>query len=305
MQTILGSTGAVGRLLAKELTHHTNSIRLVSRNPNKTNDGDNLFAADLMIKEQVNEAVKGSEVVYLTAGLKYNIKVWQAQWPMIMRNVIGACIRHKAKLVFFDNIYMIDKNSFHNITEDSPIEPCSKKGEVRAILNKMILDEVENGNLNAIIARSADFYGAGSEQVSVLSQMIINNVEKGKRAQWFIDLQKKHSFTYVPDAAKAVAMLGNSNDSFNQIWNLPTSPAITGEETIKIISSLLRKEIKTQVVSLNMLKLLSLFVPVLKEFVELAYQWNQDYVFNSRKFETKFNFTTTKFEDGIKLMLDK
>ena len=33
MQTILGSGGAIGVQLAKELTKYTNEIRLVSRNP--------------------------------------------------------------------------------------------------------------------------------------------------------------------------------------------------------------------------------------------------------------------------------
>jgi nucleoside-diphosphate-sugar epimerase len=303
MQTILGSTGAIGKLLAKELINYTNSIRLVSRNPKKVNETDELFTADLLNREQISEAVKGSDVVYLTAGLKYNIKVWQAQWPVIMRNVLDACIKHKAKLVFFDNIYMVSKDSFNNITEDSPIEPCSRKGEVRTMLNNMILDEIKKGNMDAIIARAADFYGKGSEQVSVLSQMVIDNIKKGKKAQWFIDATKKHSFTYTPDAAKAVAILGNTPEAFNQIWNLPTAPAITGEEIINLTASLIQKNVKHQVMPLFVLKGLSVFVPVLKEFVELAYQWNRDYVFNSTKFEKRFNFTPTKFEDGIKQML--
>ncbi|MFX6230870.1 hypothetical protein ABTF44_23015, partial [Acinetobacter baumannii] len=47
-----------------------------------------------------------------------------------------------------------------HITENSPISPTSKKGEVRAEVNKLILNSVEKGKLNAIIARSADFFGA-------------------------------------------------------------------------------------------------------------------------------------------------
>lgn len=303
MQTILGSTGVIGSLLAKELTAYTNSTRLVSRNPKKVNETDELFSADLLNREQVFESVKGSDVVYLTAGLKYNIKVWQTQWPIVMRNVIDACIQHNSKLVFFDNIYMISKDSFSNITEESSIEPCSKKGEVRAALDKMILDEIGRGNLQAIIARAADFYGPGTEKVSVLSQLVIENVKKGKKAQWFIDPQKKHSFTFVPDAAKAVAILGNTEDAFNQVWNVPTTPALTGKEAIKIISALLNEEPKTQVVSSLMLGLISIFVPVLREFAELKYQWDRDYIFNSSKFEMRFNFTPTKFEDGVKQML--
>ena len=43
MQTILGSGGAIGLPLAKELKSFTSQIRLVSRNPKKVNDTDELF----------------------------------------------------------------------------------------------------------------------------------------------------------------------------------------------------------------------------------------------------------------------
>ena len=106
MQTILGSTGIIGTELAKSLSQYTDKIRLVSRNPKLVNPTDQLVVADLTNPEQVHTAVEGSEVVYLTVGLEYKIGVWQTQWPVIMQNVIEACKNHKAKLVFFDNVYV-------------------------------------------------------------------------------------------------------------------------------------------------------------------------------------------------------
>ena len=47
MQTILGANGTIGTLLAKELPAYTGEIRLVSRNPKKVNESDELFPADL------------------------------------------------------------------------------------------------------------------------------------------------------------------------------------------------------------------------------------------------------------------
>jgi uncharacterized protein YbjT (DUF2867 family) len=82
MQTILGSTGAIGTELAKELTEYTSKIRLVSRNPKKINENDELVSADLLNPQQTNNAVKGSEVVYLIVGLKYDHKVWRKSWPV-------------------------------------------------------------------------------------------------------------------------------------------------------------------------------------------------------------------------------
>ncbi|HMI65476.1 MAG TPA: NAD(P)H-binding protein, partial [Cyclobacteriaceae bacterium] len=105
MQTILGANGVIASNVAKALPHYTNKIRLVSRHPKKVNPSDELRSADLLDKDQTSSAVEGSEVVYLTAGLTYNTAIWRKQWPLIMSNVIEACKKHNAKLVFFDNVY--------------------------------------------------------------------------------------------------------------------------------------------------------------------------------------------------------
>src|SRR5580692_7545604 len=125
MHTILGSGGAIGIDLAKELTKYTNKIRLVSRNPKRINDSDELYTADFSDPTQLDKAIEGSEVMYLIAGFKYDLKVWRKTWPALMSAVIKACEKYNCKLVFFDNIYMYDKNQLGNITEETPINPPS------------------------------------------------------------------------------------------------------------------------------------------------------------------------------------
>ena len=172
MQTILGSGGAIGIELAKALKKYTSDIKLVSRNPKSVNQNDNLFSADLTKQDDVLKAVENSEIVYLTIGLPYDTKIWKNSWPLIMKNVITACKEHKSKLVFFDNIYMYDPNHLAPVTEKAPINPVSKKGVVRSQISRMILDEVEAGNLQALIARSADFYGPSIENTSMLTETV-------------------------------------------------------------------------------------------------------------------------------------
>jgi nucleoside-diphosphate-sugar epimerase len=212
LQTILGAGGAIGTELAIELTNYTNKIRLVSRNPVKVNPGDELFSTDVTKAEQVDKAVEGSSVVYLVAGLEYKTTVWQKQWPLVMKNVITACKKQGSKLVFFDNLYMYDKDQLGNITEETKVNPVSKKGKVRAEIAGMLLSEIQNGGITALIARAADFI---SPKNSVLIEMVYKNLAKGKKADWFVSTDYIHSFTFTPDAAKATALLGNTPDAFN------------------------------------------------------------------------------------------
>lgn len=161
MQTILGANGVIATELSKHLPSYNTRIRQVSRHPKKVNDSDELFVADLLDREQTKEAVAGSDTVYLLAGLKYDIKTWKEQWPKLMRNVIDACKIHNAKLVFFDNVYAYGHVK-GVMTEDTPFHPTSKKGEVRAAVATMLLDEIKSKNLTGMIIRAADFYGPGA-----------------------------------------------------------------------------------------------------------------------------------------------
>src|SRR5437879_5929211 len=178
MQTILGANGVIARELSKNLINYKRDIRQVSRNPKKVNDTDQLFSADLLDYAQVEKAVAGSEVVYLLAGLVYNIKIWQDQWPKVMRNVIDACKKHNSKLVFFDNVYSYGLVQ-GTMTEETPLNPVSKKGEVRAKIATWLLDEIKAKNLDAMIVRAADFYGPGAA-LGIGNVMITDKVKAGK-----------------------------------------------------------------------------------------------------------------------------
>jgi len=66
---------------------------------------------------------------------------------------------------------------------------------------------MNSGELKAMIATSADFYGPRTSKTSVASIMIFEKMKNGKSAQWFVNANQPHSFTYTPDAAVALYML--------------------------------------------------------------------------------------------------
>jgi nucleoside-diphosphate-sugar epimerase len=302
MQTILGSSGTIGTLLAGELSKYTDKVRLVSRSPRRINNSDELMSVDLTLPGAVDRAVMGSEVVYLTVGFDYNTKVWENQWPALMRNTIDACIKYNARLVFFDNVYCYDENEIPHMTEESKINPPSRKGEIRRELNEMLLSSIREGTLNALIARSADFYGTDSRG-SIPYQLIVRNLAAGKSASWFIRSDAQHSFTYVYDAARACAILGNTHDAFGQVWHLPTdSSKITIAEFTDMVADELKEKSHIRIIPLFIIRMMSLFNPLMKELSEMMYQYDRDYFFDSSKFIKKFGFRPTSYRDGIREM---
>jgi nucleoside-diphosphate-sugar epimerase len=298
MQTILGANGTIGNELSKLLPQYTDKIRQVSRNPKKVNATDETFSADLLDPKAVSDAVAGSEIAYLVAGLKYDAKVWAEQWPKVMRNTIDACKRHGTKLVFFDNVYpygLVDGV----MTESTPFNPCSRKGEIRARIATMLLDEMKRGEIQGMIVRAADFYGNGAT-LSMTHSTVTERLKAKKTPQWVGDPKLVHTFTYTPDAGRTLAILGNTPTAFGQTWHALTSKeAITGEQYVRLACELAGRPYGVQAMGRMGLRVVGLFIPVLREVVEMMYQYEQDYRFDSSKLEQAFKVQATAYREGI------
>ena len=256
--TIFGAGGAVADQLLPILLNGQQKVRLVSRTA-KPVAGVEAVSADATNYQQTLQAIKGSTIVYLLIGLPYDIRIWGAQWPVIMTNVINACKETGAKLIFFDNVYMYGKvNGW--MTEETPFNPCSKKGEVRAAIASQLIQETKAGNLQALIARCADFYGPIGFKTSVPNLLVIQNLLKGKKAQWLADADQPHSITYVPDAAKALYLLANNPDAFGETWHLPTAPdLLTGRQFVQHAAAIMQKPDGVSMIPSWMLSLAGLF----------------------------------------------
>lgn len=295
--TILGSGGAVSNELVPVLQKHNEKFRLVSRNPKPVSNAETI-SADLTNFEQTLQAVKGSSVVYLLAGLQYDIRVWKKSWPRIMTNVINACNATNTRLVFFDNVYMYGKVD-GAMTEATPFNPISKKGEVRAAIATQLLNEMSAGNIRAIIARSADFYGPGAK-TSVPNILVFPNLKKGKKAQWLMNAKVPHSFTYVPDAAQALYMLAKKDDAYGQTWHMPTAGnPPTAEEFIKMAAEAMNTRDGYSIINKPLMWIAGLFNRPIEELIEMAYQYQYPYLFDSSKFEKAFSFRPTDYKTGI------
>ena len=304
-QTILGAGGAIGVELSKALSAFTSDIRLVGRNPRPVNATDQLFPADLTVKDQVDAAVSGSDICYLTVGLEYSTRLWQELWPRLLRNVAEACMQHQTKLVFFNNVYAIGSDHVNHITEQSPISPTSRKGQVRAECDRYLQDLVERGKLEAIMARSPDFFGPITA-TSIMMILVYDNLVRGKKAQWFCNADVVHSMGYTPELARGTALLGNTPDAYNQIWNLPVdSTGPTGRAWTQMFAEALQTEAKVQVFPAWAIKSLGLFMPILKETSEMLYQYDRDYYFDASKFAARFTNTPTTNADAVKQTVEK
>lgn len=222
MQTILGANGQIAVELARELQRkYTSDVRLVSRHPRKVNDTDTLVSANLLDAKQTLEAVKGSRIVYFTAGLPPDTALWEAQFPTMLKNALDACRVAGASFAYFDNTYMYPQDA-RLLTEEAPFAPVGRKGKVRAAMATMVLEEMARGEIPVLIGRAPEFYGPGKTQ-SFTNALIIEKLQAGKKPRVPVRDDTLRTLIWTPDASRALATLGNTPDAFGQTWHLPCS----------------------------------------------------------------------------------
>ena len=306
MQTILGANGQIAIKLAGELHRkYTTDIRLVSRDPKKVNDTDQLFKANLLDANATSEAVKGSDIVYLTVGVPANTRMWKEQFPVFMENTVNACAAHKAKLVFFDNTYMYPQNS-DPITEETAFSPVGEKGKVRASVTNTLLRAMDDKKIEAVICRAPEFYGPGKTK-GFTNKMVFDNLAGGKRPRIPVRDDRLRTLIWTPDASRATALIGNTPDAYNQTWHLPCDDKrMTYGQMIAFISKISGKNIRYDVVRKYQFRIMSLFNPNIKEMLELLPRYEHDNLFVSDKFKKRFpEFQVTSYEEGIRSILSQ
>ncbi|HTX76369.1 MAG TPA: NAD-dependent epimerase/dehydratase family protein [Terracidiphilus sp.] len=299
MLTILGSGGAIANELTSLLAARRTPFRQVSRKGAGVKGAAETLAADISNKEQAIGAVAGSSIVFLLVGLKYDHRVWEETWPRIMANTIEACKRAGAKLVFFDNVYMYGWVR-GAMTEETPYRPTSRKGEVRARIATSLQEAWMSGGLTAMIARSADFYGPNA-RTGIPNVLFFDPLSKRQTASCLISEVLPHSYTYTPDAAKALLALAETESAWNQVWHLPTAPApLTGREFLLKAADVLGVKPKYRVLRRPMLRVAGWFNPMVRELYEMLYQNDSPYIFDSSKYARAFGFAGTPYAEGIR-----
>lgn len=298
---VLGSTGSLGINIVNQLADTGTNVVAVARNVEKakalfSQPNVKIFHANLLSKEEVRQAIVGSSVVYHCGGVPY--QQWLHDFPIMNQNIIDAVEEANAVLVYADNLYMYGRMQGDKIDETHATPDNTKKGTLRNQLAKEMLKLHNSGHIKAVIARSADFYGPNV--INGFTEPLFRNPLKGKNAAWIFDADKLHSLIYIGDMAKAMIMLANNPDTYGKIWHIPGDTAITGRNFVSLIQTALGRPIKLDVLKPISIKILGIFVPILRELKELAFEWQYPFVIDGSQFQNRFpEYESTSHQQAI------
>jgi len=287
-RSVIFGAGQVGSPLARILLEQRHEVGVVKRSPGGIPSGAQSLLGDAADRVFCIKAAEGATTVYHCLNPPYSAKVWADLVPRYMGNLIEASARTGARLVVLNNVYMLGRPNGRPLTEDTPMNPSSRKGEIRARATEMLFDAHRRGDVRATEGRASDFYGPGG-RLTLLGDYFWPRVFKGRSGQVIVDPDMVHTYHYIPDVAAGLATLGNaSDDAFGKPWMLPCRPAETFRDLVRRLEQPFGRSISLQVVPGWMQVAMSVFIPPLRETGEMRYQWEEPFVTDDSRFRERF-----------------
>jgi nucleoside-diphosphate-sugar epimerase len=248
---------------------------------------------DVRDKDAVARAVEGAAVVYNCVNPLYTD--WPAMLLPMVRGIVDGTGLSGVRLVALDTLYVFGDT--RHMSEASPMAPVSKKGELRVRAAEYMLEADARRSARIAIGRAADFFGPGTP-LSLFGEQFFRRVLAGRSAPVFGDPDEPHSYAYTPDVATALVALGHDQGAHG-VHMLPAQPAEPTRAVAERFARALGLKVRLSAAPTWLLRGLGLFVPMLRELAEMAYQWEQPYVLDDSKFRATYGVTCTPWDEAV------
>jgi nucleoside-diphosphate-sugar epimerase len=292
LHVVVGA-GPLGRAVSAELVRCGHPVRLVSRRGTARVEGAASVVADVLSDTGY---AKGATVIYQCAQPPYDR--WLREFPALQRAILDAAIMHGSSLVIADNLYAYGAPRGGIVDSSSPTSPATRKGVLRKRMAEEALAAHSDGRVQVALSRPSNYFGPGYD---AFGRTVFERALRGKSIQLLGRADVEHSFSYVPDAGRAMAVLGTSDQSWGRSWITPVQRPVTQREFAASVwrASGHSGDPQLTVLGKRGMALLGLVVPTFRELVEMAYEFDERFVVDATEFEMTFGVTATPFEEAI------
>jgi nucleoside-diphosphate-sugar epimerase len=295
---VVFGTGQVGRALSAELAGRGLAVRAVSRTePADLPDGVDWRRADASDPSAAVEAAAGASVIYQCLNAPYTD--WPKRFPPLQRSVIGAAESAGAILVSLENLYGYGPTGGTAMTEDLPLRATTVKGQTRAAMTQELLAAADAGRVQIAIGRASDFFGAGVTTGTTLGERVFAHALAGKPADFIGNPDLPHTYSYVPDIAAGLATLGTDERALGGVWHLPGPETVTTRELLDLLAGDVGHPVGVRNLPKLAVRALGVFNPLLRELVEMTYEFDQPFVLDTTKYRSTFENAPTPLATAI------
>ena len=304
---ILGATGGIGYAYTNELLRNGIETRILVRDRGKAEHLFNKNPLLQILEGDVNDpgllssSAKDANVIFF--GINYPYHLWDRYMKSVTANVINAATQNGATILFPGNIYSFG-NLKDPIQESTVPIPTSKKGKLRYEMETMLEEAASTGSCRVINLRLPDFWGPNVN--NGLIKPLFGNAAQGKSMCWMLKADVPHQFVYTTDAAQLFPKLSTESSLplyylINYGGQLLPSVSIFAER----ISSAASSPNKLRLFSKRTLRIIGLFVPLVRELIENFYQFENCVVLDDSKIHSKYSdWQETPLEEAIQKTIE-
>lgn len=298
---VIVGAGQVGGHLAGRLRERGHRVTVVTRSGSGP-AGVERIAADAADRARLTEVAEGADALYNCVNPRYHR--WPRDWPPLAASFLGAAEDTGAVLVTLGNLYGYGPVD-GPLTEDLPLAATGTKGRVRATMWQDALAAHRAGRVRVTELRGSDYYGPGStDQAYIGETRFVKPLLAGKRVPYLSDPSVPHAWTYLPDAAEALAIAGTDERAWGRAWHIPTGPAVSTLEVATRLCEIAGAPApRLYEVPRPVFSALGLVSPMLRELRETRYQFDKPYVLDSSAFESTFGMAPTPLDDALKTVV--
>jgi nucleoside-diphosphate-sugar epimerase len=217
------------------------------------------------------KAARGADVVLHALNPIY--KNWRRMALPHAYSAIEVAETAGATLMFPGNLYNYGAGMPNVIDETTPMQPTTRKGDIRLEIEQRMQEAAERG-VRTIILRAGDFFGSGRGawfDLVIAKQLARNEVIYPG------PLDVVHEWAYLPDLAAAMVRLAQARERLGVFEAFGFSGhAVTGHTLIDAIAKATgrdSRDLRVRQMQWWMMKALSPFFALPRELSELDYLW--------------------------------
>lgn len=290
--------GPVGKAAVQQLRRQGRNVVVAQRSaPSDLPAGVGFVRCDVLDASSFRNATQGATQIAAAFGFAYDGAMWRKAWPRAMTNLIDAAEAARARVVFFDNLYMYGPQTAP-LTEETPLTNYGRKPRARSEATRLWLAARDAGRVKFAALRAPDFYGPGVGN-SHIGDVGFGRIGQGKPAMLIAPPDTPHDFAYVPDLGRMVATLLDAPDEdFGQVWHSPCAPTRTPREILALGAEAIGQKLRITALPLAMLPVIGLGSTFLREASEMRFTFDRPYYVDARKWTRRFWSDVTPFEIG-------
>jgi nucleoside-diphosphate-sugar epimerase len=295
LHVIVGA-GPIGTGVATLLADQGEQVRVITRSGRgPAGRGIELVAADASDPARLRELSAGAVALYNCANPTYTR--WLTDWPPLAASMLAAAEANDAVLAITGNLYGYGPVR-GPMTEQTPLASTGRKGGVRVKMWQEALAAHEAGRVRVTEARASDYLGAGAQ--SVVSLAIVPALAAGRTARVPADIDLPHSFTYTGDVARMLVTAARDERAWGRAWHVPTNPPLTIRELAERYFRIAgHPDAKVTGIPRWMPRMIAPFVPMVRELVEMDYQFYAPFELDSSAATRTFGLAPTGLDEAL------